>query len=71
MSREISSSFQKIDETFSKKTEKQLKKRDKRNLERLKFSKKQKRIIDKINKMCTNDVQQEFLSMKDLINESI
>ena len=47
-------------------TEEQLEKRDQRDLERLEFEEKQRRVIGKIGKMCTDDVQQEFLSMRDL-----
>ena len=49
-------------------TEEQLVKRDRRDLERLEFEEKQRRVVGKIGKMCTNDVQQEFLSMKNLAN---
>lgn len=47
-------------------TEEQLEKRDQRDLERLEFEEKQRRVVGKIGKMCMDDVQQEFLSMKDL-----
>lgn len=50
-------------------TEKQLEKRDQRNLERLESQEKQRRVVGKIDKMCTDEVQQEFLSMKDLNKE--
>ncbi len=46
-------------------TEEQLEKRDQRDLERLEFEEKQRRVVGKIGKMCTDDVQQEFLSMRD------
>ena len=40
-------------------------------LERLEFEEKQRRVVGKIGKMCTDDVQQEFLSMRDLANGEI
>ena len=43
-----------------------LEKIDQRKLDRLKFDEKQRRVIGKIRKMCTGDVQQEFFAMKDL-----
>ncbi|MCJ1467309.1 hypothetical protein MMC07_005933 [Pseudocyphellaria aurata] len=46
----------------------QLEKRIARDLERLEFEEKQRRVVGKMGKMCTDDVQQEFLSMKNLAN---
>ncbi len=37
---------------------------DQRNLDRLEFDKKEQRVGGKIGKMCTKNVQQEFLAMK-------
>ena len=51
-----------------KETEERLEKREARDLERLEFVEKQRRVVGKIGKMCTDDVQQKFLSMKDLAN---
>ncbi len=42
-----------------------LEKIDQRNLDRLEFVKKKQRVVGKIGKMCTDNVQQEFLAMKD------
>ena len=55
----------------SSETEEQLDKRDQRDLERLEFLEKQRRVVGKIGKMCTDDVQQEFLSMRDLANGAV
>ena len=52
-------------------TDEQLDKRDQRDLERLEFLEKQRRVVGKIGKMCTDDVQQEFLSMRDLANGAV
>ena len=71
MPREIPPPPQKADETPPEETEEQLEKRDKRDLDRLEFSEKQRRVVGKIGKMCTDDVQQEFLSMRDLANGGI
>ena len=43
-----------------------LKKTDQRKLDRLEFDEKERRVIGKIGKMCTGDVQQEFLAIKDI-----
>lgn len=51
--------------------EDRLEKINQRRLDRLEFDEKERRVISKIGKMCTNDVQQEFLAMKDVSkNES-
>ncbi len=42
-----------------------LEKIDQRNLDRLEFDEKEQQIVGKIGKKCTDDVQQEFLAMKD------
>lgn len=47
-------------------TEEQIEKRDQQDLERLEFVEKQKKVVGKIGKMCIDNVQQEFLSMRDL-----
>ena len=51
--------------------EDRLEKIDQRKLDRLEFDEKERRVVGKIGKMCTDDVQQEFLAMKDISkNES-
>ena len=59
------------DEVSLKETLDQLDKRDQRDLERPEFEEKQRRVVEKIGKMCTDDVQQEFLSMRDLATGEI
>lgn len=46
--------------------EDRLEKIDQRKLDRLEFDEKERRVVGKIGKMCTDDVQQEFLAMKDV-----
>lgn len=41
-------------------TEEQLDKRVQRDIERLEVEEKQRRVVGRIGKMCTDDVQQEF-----------
>ena len=59
------------DEVSLEETPDQLDKRDQRDLERLEFEEKQRRVVGRIGKMCTDDEQQEFLSMRDLANGEI
>ena len=71
MPREIPPPPPKANETPPEETEEQLEKRNKRDHERQEFSEKQTKVVGKIGKMCTDDVQQEFLLMRDLANGGI